>query len=166
LNTVVLVAAIVIAILYTTSLRVSAADEPLATHPAPATREIPPTSYFLPTLTPNPLLANLLSGPAGGPFNVLDQTSTPAVIGPADQLDVSYAPNLPLTSLADHQYSMASHGLFIAGIIQSIAPKAKLRLIQVLNDGGGGSLESVAYGFSQALALAPTSPIVFPSYPP
>jgi len=114
-----------------------------------------------PTLAPNPLLATLLSGPAAGPFNVLDQTSTPEVVGPPNQLDVIYAPNLPLTSIEDHQYSMASHGLFIAGIIQSIAPNAKLRLIQVLNDGGGGSLESVAYGFSQALLLAPTSPIVF-----
>ena len=44
----------VIALLYTSSLRASAADE-LATAALPAaTRKIPPTSYFLPTLTPNP----------------------------------------------------------------------------------------------------------------
>src|SRR5918996_6518594 len=54
LNAMVLVAAIVVAVLYTTSLRASAADEPLATNLPQATREIPPTSYFLPTLTPDP----------------------------------------------------------------------------------------------------------------
>ena len=53
-NTVVLLGILVVAILYTTSLRASAADEPLATSAPLSTREIPPTSYFLPTLTPNP----------------------------------------------------------------------------------------------------------------
>ena len=54
LNAIVLVAVAVVGILYTTSLRVSAADAPLATAPPQATRKIPPTTYFLPTLTPNP----------------------------------------------------------------------------------------------------------------
>jgi len=54
INGVALLAVLVFGILYTTSLRASAADEPLTT-PAPgSTQKIPPTSYFLPTLTPNP----------------------------------------------------------------------------------------------------------------
>ena len=42
------------AALYKTSLRASAADETIATALPGETRKIPPTSYFLPTLTPNP----------------------------------------------------------------------------------------------------------------
>jgi len=42
------------AALYKTSLRVSAADPATATARPGETRELPPTSYFLPTLTPNP----------------------------------------------------------------------------------------------------------------
>ena len=54
LNGIVLLVVLIVAVLYTTSLRASAADEPVATVPSAPTREIPPTSYFLPTLTPNP----------------------------------------------------------------------------------------------------------------
>ena len=54
-NGLVLVAILVVAILYTTSLQASAADEPVGRAEPGATRKIPPTSYFLPTLTPNPL---------------------------------------------------------------------------------------------------------------
>ena len=55
LNGIVLLVVLVVAVLYTTSLRASAADEVPATVVPQATRKIPPTSYFLPTLTPNPL---------------------------------------------------------------------------------------------------------------
>lgn len=55
INGAALIAILVIAILYTTSLQVSAADEPVGTAPPGPTRAIPPTSYLLPTLTPNPL---------------------------------------------------------------------------------------------------------------
>ena len=55
INGLVLVAILVVAVLYTTSLRASAAEEPPLSVALPtATRKIPPTSYFLPTLTPNP----------------------------------------------------------------------------------------------------------------
>jgi protein MpaA len=50
----VLLVVIVVAVLYTSSLRAAAADEPVSTVPPTATRNIPPTSYFLPTLTANP----------------------------------------------------------------------------------------------------------------
>ncbi len=42
------------AALYKTSLQASAAEQPTATALPGETRELPPTSYFLPTLTPNP----------------------------------------------------------------------------------------------------------------
>jgi predicted deacylase len=54
INGAALIAVLIVAILYTTSLRVSAADEPTQIAASVPTREIPPTSYFLPTLTPNP----------------------------------------------------------------------------------------------------------------
>jgi subtilisin family serine protease len=103
-----------------------------------------------PTLTPNPLLASLLGSPADGSFNVADQSLTPDTVGTPDQLDVIYLPNLPITDIEEHAYPMPSHGLFVAGIIRSIAPQAKLRLIQVLNDEGGGSLLSITQGLAYA----------------
>ena len=100
--------------------------------------------------TRNPLLASLLSSPADGSFNVADQSLTPNTVGTQEQLDVIYLPNAVPVASDEHPYQMASHGLFIAGIIRSIAPHAKLRLIQVLNDEGGGSL----YSITQGLAIA------------
>jgi hypothetical protein len=102
------------------------------------------------TLTPNPLLASLLASSADRSFNVADQSLTPDTVGTPDQLDVIYLPNLPITDIEEHAYPMPSHGLFIAGIIRSIAPHAKLRLIQVLNDEGGGSLLSITQGLAHA----------------
>jgi murein peptide amidase A len=54
-NGLVLLTVGVVAALYTSSLRASAADEPVSDALPASTRKIPPTSYFLPTLTPNPL---------------------------------------------------------------------------------------------------------------
>jgi len=53
-NGLVLISILIVSVLYTTSQRVAAADELPLTAPPASTREIPPTSYFLPTLTPNP----------------------------------------------------------------------------------------------------------------
>ena len=55
INGLALIGILIVAVLYTTSLRASAADELAPTRPPASTREIPPTSYYLPTLTPNPL---------------------------------------------------------------------------------------------------------------
>jgi protein MpaA len=54
MNGAVILCLLVVAILYKTSLQVSAAEAPIATAQPGETRELPPTSYFLPTLTPNP----------------------------------------------------------------------------------------------------------------
>jgi subtilase family protein len=48
--------------------------------------------------------------------------------------------------LQDHDYTMTDHGLFIAGIIHTIAPAAELHLYEVLNSQGTGDLESIARG--------------------
>ncbi|EFH86212.1 S8/S53 family peptidase [Ktedonobacter racemifer] len=37
-------------------------------------------------------------------------------------------------------YNMADHGLAVAGLIRDVAPRARIRLIRILNDFGGGDL--------------------------
>lgn len=37
-------------------------------------------------------------------------------------------------------YPMADHGIFIAGLIRDIAPRARIRVMRILNDSGGGDL--------------------------
>lgn len=65
--------------LYRTSLHASAAEEATTTARPDETRKIPPTSYFLPTLTPNPLYTPpVFETPT--PF-VLINGPRPAVIG-------------------------------------------------------------------------------------
>jgi len=48
--------------------------------------------------------------------------------------------------LRDHDYIMTDHGLFIAGIVHSIARAAEIHLYEVLNPQGAGDLESIAKG--------------------
>src|SRR5687767_685096 len=50
------------------------------------------------------------------------------------------------TSVNQHDYSMTNHGLFAAAIVKSILPKAKIHLIEVLNEFGVGDLASLAEG--------------------
>jgi murein peptide amidase A len=79
LNGLILLVVLVVAVLYTTSLRASAADEALPTAAPLPTREIPPTSYFLPTLTPNPLYTPPVFE-TSTPFELADGPR-PAIIG-------------------------------------------------------------------------------------
>src|SRR6266498_784670 len=65
--------------LYRTSLRVSAADGATPTVQPGETRNIPPTSYFLPTLTPNPFYTPPVFE-TSTPF-VLPRGLRPAIIG-------------------------------------------------------------------------------------
>lgn len=44
-----------------------------------------------------------------------------------------------------HDYPMSDHGLFVAGIIHTIVPSAKLRLFEVLNEYGIGYIDTIAY---------------------
>ena len=48
-----------------------------------------------------------------------------------------------------HGYLMPDHGLFVGGIISAIEPSAHIYLIQVLNDYGVGTLESLWVGFAK-----------------
>ena len=54
------------------------------------------------------------------------------------------------TSLNRHDYKMTDHGLFAAGIVHSIVPKAKIHLIEVLNQFGVGDLQSLLDGLLKA----------------
>jgi hypothetical protein len=54
------------------------------------------------------------------------------------------------TSINQHDYPMTSHGLFAAGIVHNIVPKARIHLIEVLNEFGVGDLASLAEGLSFA----------------
>lgn len=53
------------------------------------------------------------------------------------------------TSLNDHDYKMTDHGLFIAGIVHSIAPEAEIHLIEVLNQYGVGDFTSFVEGLQK-----------------
>jgi hypothetical protein len=53
--------------------------------------------------------------------------------------------------LEAHQYCVTDHGLFVAGIIHSIAPEARLHLVQVLNDYGVGTTETLLRGLLKVL---------------
>jgi hypothetical protein len=83
-----------------------------------------------------------------------DHPLIPTLLGPEGKLHLypaSYEELLRLscTSLNDHDYKMTDHGLFIAGIIHSIVPKAEIHLIEVLNQFGVGDLTSFLYGLQK-----------------
>jgi len=108
----------------------------------------------------NPLLKSLLADPTNGSFNVADRYGPGAAVGPAGALDVVYMPGSISNVLNNFPFPIPSHGLFIAGITRLIAPKAKLRLIQTLNDEGGATLASITQGLAEANHAGRTAPLV------
>jgi Subtilase family len=73
------------------------------------------------------------------------------LLGPQGKLKLYPAPydevvRLGNTSLNDHDYNMTDHGLFVAGIVHSIVPEARIHLIEVLNQYGIGDLMSFFRG--------------------
>jgi hypothetical protein len=68
--------------------------------------------------------------------------------GPLHVHPASYDDLLRMRSvhLEKHNYKMTDHGLFVAGIIHTIAPSAEIHLYEVLNPDGVGDLESIAMG--------------------
>jgi hypothetical protein len=54
--------------------------------------------------------------------------------------------------LKDHDYDMSDHGLFIAGIIRTLAPEAHIHLIQVLNNYGVGTMAALLEGIMRLRA--------------
>jgi hypothetical protein len=64
-------------------------------------------------------------------------------VHPASPADLLRMRNI---HLKDHNYQMTDHGLFVAGIINTIAPAAEIHLYEVLNPEGVGDLEALARG--------------------
>ncbi len=62
--------------------------------------------------------------------------------------------------LRDHNYVMADHGLFVAGIIHSLAPQAEIHLYEVLNPQGVGDLLSIAHGLWRVFNRFSKEPLV------
>src|SRR5512138_541678 len=79
INGAVIICLLVAAAFYKTSLQASAADAPTATVRPGETRELPPTSYYLPTLTPNPYYTPPVFE-TSTPFVLVDGPR-PAIIG-------------------------------------------------------------------------------------
>jgi len=63
-------------------------------------------------------------------------------------------------SLLRHHYLMRDHGLFVVGIIHTIAPEATLHLYEVLNPYGVGTIESIAQGLLSILNDNNLRPVV------
>jgi len=60
----------------------------------------------------------------------------------------------------DHDYEMNDHGLFVAGIIHSLAPRADLHLFQVLTHYGIGDLEIIGDALSKVINEFGEGPLV------
>ncbi|MCB8980586.1 MAG: S8/S53 family peptidase [Ardenticatenaceae bacterium] len=58
-------------------------------------------------------------------------------------------------ALDGHDYDMSDHGLFISGLIHQTQPYTKIDLIQVLNNCGVGTLNSLLWGLDKVRALGP-----------
>ncbi len=99
----------------------------------------------------------LVSAPKEWP----DHPLLPTLLGKQDQLGKMQPGKLRLypapydevvrlwnTSLNDHDYNMTDHGLFIAGIIHSIVPEARIHLVEVLNQYGVGDFASFVRGLN------------------
>lgn len=90
---------------------------------------------------------------------VTDETGAFAV-GPTAPLDVLLSPtdivvDTDDTVITDHDYLMPDHGLFVAGIIRSLAQdrRVRIKMIETLGAFGLGTSESIARGFRQLLEL-------------
>ena len=78
------------------------------------------------------------------------------LLGPDSPLEVHYASQDDLlrmrsVHLKDHDYEMPDHGLFVAGLIYSLAKYANIHLYEVLNSQGVGDLLSIAKGLGEVL---------------
>lgn len=60
---------------------------------------------------------------------------------------------LTTSRTACHEYRMADHGLFIAGLIHELAPDANLHLIEVMNEYGVGDSFSLGQGIQKLQEL-------------
>jgi hypothetical protein len=77
-----------------------------------------------------------------------------SLLGPSGKLRLypaSYDELLRIgnTSINDGSYRLTDHGLFVAGIIHSIAPKADIHLIEIMNHCGVGDFMSFVQGLQR-----------------
>lgn len=82
-----------------------------------------------------------------------------SLLRPHGPLNVYHAGGAHLLQTVDyhldaHHYPMPDHGLFIAGIVHSLAPRARIHLIEALNTYGVGTLETFAQAFRAVQLLA------------
>lgn len=56
-------------------------------------------------------------------------------------------------AVGKHTYDSSDHGLFVAGIVHALAPKARIYVIQVMNDNGVGTFMNFAAGFREIAAI-------------
>ena len=82
--------------------------------------------------------------------HLLKTKDNPLHLYPAENADLYMTAEL---SLLGHRYWMRDHGLFVTGIIHSIAPKATLHLYEALNPYGVASIESIAQSLIKVLKL-------------
>ena len=101
--------------------------------------------------------------PAGNPpkpYGLIETLLKPN--GPLTVHPASYEELLRMRSvhLEDHNYKMTDHGLFVAGIIHSIARAAEIHLYEVLNPDGVGDLTSIASGLLKVFESFSGEPLV------
>jgi subtilisin family serine protease len=107
----------------------------------------------------HPLLRSLLAPNGTLPSGHLRITHQPAYDGPDP--DDSAQPgefNLARSRPDGYPHYFMDHGLFVAGIIHTLAPQAKLHLIEVLNARGFGSFEIIANGIKEARLTLQSNP--------
>jgi hypothetical protein len=99
--------------------------------------------------------------PEGDPIPPADRIDTPKahylyVSETGTNFDETYSSLVPQPhpySIGNHAYDSSDHGLFIAGIVHLIASKAKIYVIQVINDNGVGTFLNYAAGFHKVVEL-------------
>jgi hypothetical protein len=97
---------------------------------------------------------------------------TPVAVGPysdaykTEKATYIYSPEMDINLLmydvvhhyapGAHDYDSSDHGLFIAGIVHSMAPEVELYVIQVMGDAGVGTIFDFAHGFSKVAVIHQT----------
>ena len=105
----------------------------------------------------NPVNQNLLEKEQDQLIQSLLKPNGPLVVHPASLEELL---RMRAVHLRDHNYDMTDHGLFIAGTIHRLAPKAKIHLYEVLNHQGVGDLLSIARGFWRVFICFSREPLV------
>lgn len=90
----------------------------------------------------NLLLAEVAAGP--GVIVEAGWGLPPEHFGFLERLFPNWQEHLPAVRAGDIEADHPDHGLFVAGIVRDIAPRAELHLIRVLGDNGLGDLRALA----------------------